>query len=135
MFPNPIMMEMFQNMMSDPSIMQHTMGAMSGNASDLQALFASPSMQRMMRNMAEHPELLFLLMQSNPRTANDPKIQSFFKDPHVQSLLKDPQIQSILTDPEILTEQAKVDGFGASNSATNPTKNASNTANTPNIGC
>ena len=76
---------------------------MQENPQLLQNAMQMPQMQEMMHQFSSNPELMNLLVSSNPLLANDPNLANQVRSqlPTIMSQMQNPEFQAAMTNPEV----------------------------------
>ena len=79
------------------------MRQMQENPQLLQNAMQMPQMQEMMHQFSSNPELMNLLVSSNPLLANDPNLANQVRSqlPTIMSQMQNPEFQAAMTNPEV----------------------------------
>lgn len=80
------------------------MRQMQDNPSLLQSAMQMPQMQEMMQQFSTNPELMNLLISSNPLLRNDQNLADQIRNqlPNIMSQMQNPEFQAAMTNPEVL---------------------------------
>jgi len=86
------------------------MRQMQENPQLLQSAMQMPQMHEMMQQFATNPELMNLLITSNPLLANDPSLADQIRGqlPNIMTQMQNPEFQAAMTNPEVLAAMMQI---------------------------
>lgn len=86
------------------AFMQDYMQQIMQNPRQMESILSTPYMQSMLQMMASNPEMLRLMMESNPQLASNPQLrdQLMGSMPTMLQQLQNPEVRNILTNPDAL---------------------------------